>query len=208
MIDQQFGRWTVIGSADPASYITKKSVPRWLCRCACGIERAVTQMSLRNGKSSSCGCLNKERSSLAHKKHGLSYSTEYTCWQSMRQRALNPNNERHASYFDRGISVCERWNDFEAFLLDMGPRPSPSHSIDRIENDDGYHPDNCRWALPREQTANRRCTRLVNVDGLDIPLSALATKCGIPANTLRARIIDLGWSLEKAMAEPVRAKSR
>lgn len=208
MIGQVFGRWTVISAAEPASFPTKKVSKRWMCRCACGEERAVAQLSLRNGRSSSCGCYNREMSSIKGKTHGLTDSPEYVCWQSMRQRVLNHNNHRHEAYSGRGIDICDRWSDFSLFLKDMGRRPSKLHSIDRINNDKGYEADNCRWALAGEQMVNRRCTRSVDIDGESIPLADLARQSGIPANTLRARIVDLGWPIDIALSTPVRPKAR
>lgn len=94
---------------------------------------------------------------MAHRTHGLSRTHEYYCWMSMRTRCLSPIHHKYKDYGGRGITICERWRDsFENFLSDMGPRPSPKHSIDRIDNDGDYEPGNCRWALPHIQHANKR----------------------------------------------------
>lgn len=96
----------------------------------------------------------------SHKRHGMSGLPEYKTWCRMIQRCLNPNNPVYKDYGGRGIQVCDRWRQFENFYADMGPRPSPAHSIDRIDNDGGYAPGNCRWAEPHVQQANKRRPRI------------------------------------------------
>lgn len=211
-IGQQFCRWSVMNAAEPNYHTDKFGVVRvkrkWKCQCSCGTERVVLEHSLRNGSSVSCGCFNKEMSSIKGKKHGLTESSEYVIWQSMRQRVKNPNNRRHASYSGRGIDICARWEDFETFLKDMGPRPSTLHSIDRIDNDKGYSPDNCRWATPKQQMANRRNSLYVEYKGETLVMAELARRCGIPANTLRARVVEKGWDINRATTQPVRYKRK
>lgn len=87
--------------------------------------------------------------------HGASLTPEYRTWAAMRQRCLNPRSSRYPTYGGRGITICERWSNFTAFLADMGPRPSPDHSLDRIDNDKGYEPSNCRWATRSQQQRNK-----------------------------------------------------
>ncbi len=142
-------------------------------------------------------------------KHGHASSgkstPEYAAWQMMNARCRNPNNPRYAAYGGRGIAICERWSSFQNFWADMGPRPSPRHQLDRINNDKGYGPDNCRWATAAENMANRRVTRLIQTPEGAVPLSFLARGCDVPANTLNARI-KAGWPLARAMSEPARPK--
>ena len=204
MIGQRFGRWTVIESTTPYTWRTRVR-DRFICRCDCGTVRAVIGTAMRNGSSHSCGCLTRERSRNKHTKHGRYQTPEYKVWQAMIARCFNPKNPRFDDYGERGISVCEEWRDFRAFHRDMGDRPSPIYSLDRIDNARGYEPGNCKWSLPHQQMTNRRCTRFVDVGDRKIPLADLAIKHKIPANTLRFRILK-GWPLSEALNKPVRPK--
>lgn len=153
-----FGRLTVVLPATPSAHRQK----RWLCKCVCG-EKIVTRATcLTEGYTSSCGCLYREILPLVQRRHGdktrRSVAPEYSAWINMKTRCTNPKHNRWKYYGGRGITVCDRWRDnYEAFLADMGRRPSPDHSLDRYPNNDGnYEPDNCRWATGTEQRLNQR----------------------------------------------------
>ena len=149
---QRFGRLVVIEKTDQRSgrHII------WKCKCDCGKETFINSGNLRRGNTTSCGCLQKERVTT----HGKRYSEEYRSWNMMKDRCYNPNNKSYKDYGGRGITVCDRWKDsFENFLEDMGPKPSSKHSIDRINNDKKYEPNNCKWATQTEQNRNKRHQR-------------------------------------------------
>lgn len=150
---QRFGRLAVLGYHD-----TRNGRARWSCLCDCGAVAIVPGGDLKDGNTTSCGCYKGDWSRQRFTRHGLSRTSIHRCWQSMKDRCENPNNQRYRDYGGRGIRVCDRWRDsFENFLSDMGPKLTPQHSLDRWPNNDGhYEPGNCRWATPMEQRANRR----------------------------------------------------
>jgi len=151
----RFDRWTVVGYV-----FSRNGKAHWNCRCECGTSREVAGGNLRGGLSRSCGCLNLEVVRQQHVTHGENRggrrTSEYTTWKSMRQRCTNPKEQGYRYYGARGISICERWGSFKNFLADMGRRPGPGYSIDRIDNDGNYEAENCRWATQTEQRRNSR----------------------------------------------------
>lgn len=192
MAGRTFGRWTVI------EYAGKK---RWLCRCACGTIRPIIGASLRSGASTSCGCLRDEN--FTNRSHGMYLSPIYKIWTGMIQRCHNPKHNSFESYGGRGITVCQQWRDsFEAFVADVGERPSANHSLDRIDNDRGYEPGNVRWATPRQQLLNRRNNRRFLVNGESLTVVELSERYAINKNTIEKRL-GLGWSIEDAVFHPV-----
>lgn len=154
----RFGRLTVLGLDSIRLKSKLSSCSYWKCICDCGNEKITCVDSLRCGDTKSCGCIRKEGLVAMSTKHGLRYVPEYQSWKSMKNRCFSPNNTNFKNYGGRGITVCERWrNSLADFLSDMGPRPSPKHSIDRFPNNDGdYEPGNCRWATAKQQANNKR----------------------------------------------------
>jgi hypothetical protein len=142
------------------------------------------------GKSSSCGCYQKERNPEILRTHGMSYSDEYLIWGLIKGRCTNPKLSHYKTYGGRGISVCSRWFDsFENFYADMGPRPSKLHTIDRYPDVDGnYEPNNCRWATRKEQARNRRDNRCVVYEGKRMTLSKAVERSGFSRSTLNKRL--------------------
>lgn len=150
---QKFGRLTAIKIVEKT-----KSGNRWLCSCECGNKTIVVSSELRRGSTKSCGCLRKELSKIKSTTHGLSYTPEYVSWCRMRSRCLDKSHSKYKDYGGRGITVCERWLDMKNFYLDMGKRPD-GLTLERINNDKGYSPDNCEWATMRTQCHNRRAQK-------------------------------------------------
>lgn len=189
--DQRFGRLVVQRMA----YVRKGKV-YWECVCACGAQKNICGTNLRNGSVASCGCLARET------KHGGARRgkkiPEYLVWVSMRQRCNNPNNKHFKYYGARGISVCKRWSDFSLFIEDMGPRPSPRHTIERIKNNTGYSPKNCRWATFKEQASNSRRNIIVKVSGERMTLMQAVEKFGGRYGTVLGRV-HAGMTIEKAL---------
>jgi len=180
----------------------------WNCVCDCGETRIVGGYPLTTGASRSCGCLKREESAERAKrlkllyKHGGSRTAEYQVWNALKQRCENPAHANYAAYGGRGITVCERWRDsFEAFLADMGPRPSRKHSIDRIDNAGNYEPGNCRWATVSEQARNRRSNRILSFRGETLTLVEWSERTGLSMNVLKTRVKQ-GWSVERVLTQP------
>lgn len=195
---KRFGRWTVIGRA-PVRYGMQAI---WFCVCECGSKRELQSQHLRGGRTTSCGCYNREREN--RKKHGQSGTAEHRIWIAMKQRCCNPSAADYENYGARGISVCVRWRDsFEDFIADMGRRPSPKHSIERLKNDGGYSPENCCWALAARQHRNTRRTRLLTWNGETKCLRDWARQYKIPERTV-ARRLDTGRSVAAALGQAVR----
>lgn len=150
---QKFGRLTVLERAE-----NKNGYVRWKCRCDCGNEKIVMSYQLRKGGTQSCGCLQKERTAEAHKTHGLYHSRLHRTWTGMKARCFNPNLKAFPYYGGRGITVCEEWkNNFQAFYdWAMSNGYEENLTLDRIDNNDNYCPENCRWVTMAKQNANKR----------------------------------------------------
>lgn len=198
---RSFGRLTVVGRAAGS-----KTTVKWMCVCACGGSTVVAGRALtrRNNATKSCGCLARETAaaiSSARVKHGATVggrSRAYTIWQNMRARCECPTNRSFADYGGRGITVDPRWASFEKFIEDMG-EPPRGHEIERIDNERGYGPGNCRWATRKEQTRNTRRTRWIELNGVRRSLSEWCEIFGLPYYTVHSRITKLGWTPHEAL---------
>lgn len=198
LIGQRFGRWTVIEKADFYRNKGKKVV--WRCKCECGNEGYVTTDKLRDGRSQSCGCRIKDRAKETHFKHGDSNSRLYNIWTHMKSRCYRKSDAAYLNYGGRGITVCEEWisdyDNFKNWALSNGY--VDTLTIDRIDVNGNYTPENCRWATPKEQACNRRNNVYLEVDGEKHLLTEWSKIVGISVSTISQRL-RLGWSDEKAI---------
>ena len=163
-IGKTYGKLTILNFETPVVYnnkdgsITKRNIVS--CQCVCGNAWKGILNSLKNGKTTSCGCFNKTLVIKRNKnksKHNLSKTPEHMAWRAMKARCLNPKNPSYKNYGERGITICEEWvNSFEEFYKNMGAKPSKIHSINRVNNEGNYCHSNCIWSTPKEQANNRR----------------------------------------------------
>lgn len=150
---QKFGKLTVTSFG----WTAENRASYWNCKCDCGNDTTVAKCSLTLGRTVSCGCYQAEQTVKSNTTHGMHTSPEYHAWDHMIQRCTNPNNKNYADYGGRGITVCARWLfSFENFLADMGVKPAPHLTLERVDNSLGYFASNCKWASMKEQSNNRR----------------------------------------------------
>jgi hypothetical protein len=203
---ETFGRLTTIGPKFVLS--NKQSRAYQVCQCDCGKHVVCQADCLRNGNTQSCGCLQKERTSAVNTTHGLSRTPEHKRWKGMIGRCHNPNQSNYSCYGGRGIKVCERWlgpNGYQNFLADMGRRPSDKHSIDRIDVNGDYCPENCRWATRTQQNNNTRRNIVLTHAGRSMTMAEWSREVGMPPTMIKQRL-KRGWSVEEALTTPVREK--
>lgn len=182
----------------------------WECVCECGTVRIVRNNNLLSGNTTSCGCsrIGKLKPPRRPRSEYIDMP-EYRVWKGIKQRCLNPSNPRFVFYGGRGITICKRWSDsFADFIGDMGRRPSDKHQLDRINNNAGYAPENCRWTDAKSNARNRRDNLTLAHDGKALTLSEWAEVTGIHWGTIWARIRKNGWSVSRALTEPVHKEKR
>ena len=201
---KSFGRLTAI---KPTRRDGKHGI-FWWCECSCGLLCVcVSTSDLVRGTSRSCGCLAKDLLSYRRGQHRMTDTPEWRAWQSMRGRCLNPSHKAYPYYGGRGIRICSRWDSFEAFLEDMGPRPGHSYSLERSNVNGNYEPGNCVWATSYEQAINKRTSIWIEYDGERLHIKDWAERVDLKYSTLYRRIRD-GWSSEKALTTPQKSPAR
>jgi hypothetical protein len=189
----------------------------WWFRCDCGTVKIIDSKPVKQGKVKSCGCLHRERGATIARMHLQTHghalenkpSRVYTIWATMKQRCENPLASKYQNYGGRGILVCPSWSkNFERFLLDMGEPPSDQHQIERIDNNDDYYPENCRWATRKEQARNRRDNHLLTFQGKTATMVEWAEITGLRYDNIKNRINRLKWPVDLALTKPQRHITR
>lgn len=184
---EKFNRWTVLGFSH-----RRGTRYYWRCKCDCGTIRAVDKTSLMSGATKSCGCLKQEVTTNRNFKHGMAYNNTYRLWKGIKDRCLNTNDSRYKDYGGRGITMYEAWiKDFQTFYDYVSKLPhfgEKGYSLDRINNNGNYEPDNLRWATAKEQARNKRNNIIVEYEGQKMTLPEASEKSGVQNNTLYGRI--------------------
>lgn len=189
----------------------------WNCLCSCGGETIVDGTSLKRGNTKSCGCLTAEKCGENFRTHGMSHcggmsrqsSPEYSSWLSMKSRCYNAKHDAYKFYGGRGIEVCERWrSNFLDFLSDMGEKPTRDSTLDRINPELGYCPENCRWASIAEQKRNRRDCIFVSFQGRRVCLTEACEMAGVVYHRVWRRMKYKGFTFEQALAEVASSQTR
>jgi hypothetical protein len=178
---------------------------RWAVLCDCGTQKAVNGDGLRSGRSRSCGCLRREMVGDQFRTHGETGSAESWAFYRAKTRCNNPNVPEYRNYGGRGIKFC--FDSLEQFILEVGRRPTPDHSLDRIDVDGDYAPGNVRWATLKVQNRNKRTTRMLTFNGRTQCQAAWAEEIGMSQGTLDSRL-NLGWSVEDIINTPVGSSRR
>jgi hypothetical protein len=196
MTGKTFGRLKVINRAPNKGKYKRVA---WYCKCNCGNLTTVIGAYLRNGNTTSCGCF-KNSSESKHKTHGLSKKiSEYAAWENMKRRCYYTKSNRYEYYGGRGITVCNRWiNSFENFYSDMGAKPSKFHTLERIDVNKNYDPENCKWIHRNEQARNKTNTKYLTIDSVTKRIAEWALIYGVKSSIVFRRI-SRGWPKDKTL---------
>ena len=194
---ERFGRLVVLWRGENIVEASGATRSAWFCVCDCGETKAVSQHSLSRGLTRSCGCLMREKTP----KHGMSRTPVYVQWSAMWQRCSNPRNTRYADYGGRGITVCEAWRDFSAFIADVG-MPEAGMTLDRIDVNGNYEPGNVRWASRLTQANNRRNNTTLTFAGKTLTLAEWGRVTGLGKGVVLRRH-SKGWPVERILMEPL-----
>lgn len=190
LVGNKYGRLTVKSRAESNTRRIK-----WLCLCDCGNEKVVSGENLMSGHTKSCGCLLRE----AITSHGMSNSKMYKRWSSMKGRCNDPNRKAYKDYGGRGIKVCKEWEEsFDLFYRDVIDGYKDGLELDRVNNDEGYSKENCRWVTRKENARNTRANRIIDGNNL----AKYCEEHGIKKNTIISRITKGGWDEKEALYTP------
>ena len=197
LIGLRFDRLTVISRENNAT----RGRTRWLCKCDCGKYIVVLGDSLRSGNTKSCGCLNIDKIIERNTSHGKKDTKIYNTWKNMKQRCYNSKNKSYKDYGKREIGICKEWKDnFQLFYeWSIQNGYDEKLTIDRIDNNKDYSPNNCRWVNRKVQNNNTRRNHYIEYNGKQFTLAQLAREYNINYDTLRRRINNYGWNIEKAV---------
>lgn len=192
----RYGMLTVVARKEAGPASNGRRV-QWVCLCDCGSHCVTTGHALAAGHTTSCGCYQRESTSLRARTHGKSRSATHNSWRAMKERCLNPANLKFPEYGGRGIKVCERWMKYEGFAADMGDRPAKM-TLDRINPNGNYEPSNCRWASAKTQAENRRGIGRM-WKGTVRTIADIARLEGLPRTSLQKRVKHYGETVEDAV---------
>lgn len=196
LTNKTFGRLTV------KSYSRKNGRAYWCCVCECGNIVEVRSDRLTTGETKSCGCLQKDNH---YSKHGMTGTRLYEIWAGIKRRCYNKNYKRYKDYGQRGIKMCDEWKDdfmeFYKWAIDNGY--NDTLTIDRVNNDKNYEPNNCKWSTPKQQVRNRRNTKCITYNQETKPLAEWCEIYQINYNVVYNRIYNCGWSIKKALTSEV-----
>lgn len=200
---QRFGR-LIVGTI---SHKNNHGSWCWNCKCDCGNLCIISGASLRSGRTQSCGCYNKERSSATHLQHGVAYTNLAAVRNTMLQRCYSPNSKSYPDYGGRGISVCEAWKidpvSFYDWAFSSGYKEGLS--LDRINNEGNYEPSNCKWSTRKEQNNNQRSNHLITYKGITKNLAQWSEETGLSRSTIEGRL-KRGWTEEETFTLPANTK--
>lgn len=206
LLHRTFNRLTAIGIAGR----DKRGRWRWLWRCSCGKYKILTATTVKSGQTRSCGCWVSDGTyhinrTVYRKRDGKHWLPEYGVWSGMKARCENAQNPGYKNYGGRGVALCERWqHSFDNFYADMGKRPSSQHSIERKNNDGIYEAANCYWATDAEQKRNQRRNRIISFNNETMCARDWEIRLGYPRGRIHNRIVQMGWSVQRALTTPVR----
>lgn len=208
---QRFGRLTVIKRVE--DYITTKGnhYVQWLCKCDCGNEKIIIGNSLKSKNGTkSCGCISKEKSRDRLLRHGLYNQRIYRTYKAMKERCYKKYNAKYNDYGGRGIIICDEWLGDNGFINFYNWAISNGYSenltIDRIDTNGNYEPDNCRWVTNIEQQNNKRNNIKLFYNGRYVSLLELSKETNMNYNTIKSRICNYKWSVEKAISTPIKTR--